>query len=114
MVSNCTTCLDERNQQPIISWEIPEIPLTKIGTEIFQLHKIFHVIAVDYVSKFFDIQSLINNLLLLSCILRTCLQNLAFHRHINDYGPEFTVKDLVSLFNGISTFVSYLMSKPSL
>ena len=42
IVSNCSTCLDECNQQPAeqiiqICHEISDIPWTKIGTDIFEL-----------------------------------------------------------------------------
>ena len=44
--------------------------------DIFELHKTSYVIT----TKFFDIHSLTDNLPLLSCILRTCLQNPAYHK----------------------------------
>lgn len=61
MINNCSTCLDERNrqsQEPIIPHDIPETPWTKIGADIFDLHRKSYVIVVDYTTKFFDIHSL--------------------------------------------------------
>ena len=75
MVNDCSTRLNERNQQsaePIISHKIPEIQWTKIGTDVFELHKktfwLYHQVVWHS----------------LSCrqspyILKACLQNLAFH-----------------------------------
>ena len=61
MINNCSTCLNERNRQspePTIPHEIPETLWTKIGSDIFNLHRKFYVIVVDYITKFFDIHSI--------------------------------------------------------
>ena len=41
MVSNCSACMNHRNQQPaetVINYEIPVTPWTKVAADIFHLH----------------------------------------------------------------------------
>ena len=89
---NCSNSLDKRNQhptEPIISHEIPEILWTKIDTDIFELHKQPYAIDVDYITKFFDIDSLRGKQSQLLCILKHVCEIRHPTLVISDNGPEF-------------------------
>ena len=57
----CEQCLRYHNKQKsgrAIPHEIPLVPWTKMGTDLFCLKSKSHLIVVDYTSNFFDISQL--------------------------------------------------------
>ena len=58
MVSNCSTCLDNRNRQgheTLHSHEIPDGPWLKVATDLFTIYSKDYLVVVDYYSKFFEV-----------------------------------------------------------
>ena len=95
IVNSCEACQEYRNKQsnePIINHEIPTIPWTKVGTDIFHLRGKPYLIIVDYTTNFFDISQLPNKL---SSTVVAHTKHL-FSKYgipkkvISDNGPEYT------------------------
>ena len=95
IVNSCDACQEYRNKQsnePIINHEIPAIPWSKVGTDIFHLRGKPYLITVDYTTIFFDISQLPNRL---SSTVVTHTKHL-FSKYgipkkvISDNGPEYT------------------------
>ena len=61
IVRNCEPCQQFQNKlqsELILPHHIPEIPWTKVGTDLFELNDKIYVIVVDYTSNFYDISQL--------------------------------------------------------
>ena len=97
LVSSCGTCQEYRNKQssePLIYHEIPDVPWTKIGTDLFHVAGKHFLILVDYTSNYFDISELPN------CESSTIVQHTKciLNRYgipkliFSDNGPEFTAR----------------------
>jgi hypothetical protein len=95
LISNCATCLEYRNKQqkePLIQHEIPIIPWTKVGTDLFECFNKDYLIIVDYTSKFFEISELHHNTHSSTIVNHT---KSIFARHgipysvISDNGPQY-------------------------
>ena len=94
MINKCTVCQNNRKQlhrEPLQNHEIPDLPYSKIGTDIFEInHKTF-LITVDYFSKYPEITQLPNTR---SITIIEALKN-NFARHgipnevMSDNGPQF-------------------------
>ena len=92
MLYNCSTCVDEGNQQsaePIIPHEISEIPWTNIGTDIFEFLPKLNGITVDYTTKFFDIHSF------------TDKQSSPVIMHLKSMYAKFSIPQTVMSDNGL-------------
>jgi len=98
LVSNCSTCLNNRNQQqrePLLPQEIPSEPWIKISVDLFTLYKKKYVLVIDYYSKYFEIAHLENES---TSALIIKLKKM-FARHgipkivFSDNGPQFTSRD---------------------
>ena len=96
LMSGCSHCLDIRNRQAaetIILHEIPEVPWTKVATDVLHIRGESYVIVVDYTSKFFDIQKIDD------CESSTVISHLksTFSKFgipyivMSDNGPEYSV-----------------------
>ena len=90
----CEQCLQYQNKQQserVIPHEIPLVPWTKVGTDIFCLKSKSYLIVVDYTSNFFDISQLPDKL---SSTVVTHTKRI-FSKFgipkvvISDNGPEF-------------------------
>ncbi|XP_028415703.1 uncharacterized protein K02A2.6-like [Dendronephthya gigantea] len=97
LVSSCPHCLTHRNQQQketLIQHNVPEVPWTKVASDLFTLYGHNYVIITDYTSKYIEIerltdkssQSVINKI------------KKIFTRHgipkevYTDNGPEYTAQ----------------------
>ena len=90
----CEQCLRYQNKQKserVIPHEIPLVPWTKVGTDLFCLKSKSYLIVVDYTSNFFDISQLPDKL---SSTVMTHTKHI-FSKFgipkvvISDNGPEF-------------------------
>ena len=57
LVLACSQCLQLRNsnqKEPMSFHEIPELPRTKIGCDIFEINGKPHIAVIDYYSKFIE------------------------------------------------------------
>ena len=95
MISNCSTCIDHQNSQQretLISYDVPNSPWEKIGTDLFTLFNKDYVTVVDYHSKSMEISQISDKE---SQTVITHLKSIA-SRHgipkevISDNGPEFS------------------------
>ena len=60
-VSRCPQCLTHRNQQQketLIQHNVPEVPWTKVASDLFTLFGHNYVIVADYTSKYIEIERL--------------------------------------------------------
>ena len=63
MVANCSTCLTFRNKQQretLIPHPMPTQPWAEVATDLFTLHNRLYVIAVDFYSKFVEVERIDN------------------------------------------------------
>ena len=61
IVRTCDVCQQYHKQQrreTYIPHEIPEIPWTKVGTDLLEIFTKSYLIVVDYASNFFDISEI--------------------------------------------------------
>ena len=61
IVSRCPQCLTHRNQQQketLIQHTVPEVPWTKVASDLFTLYGHSYVIVTDYTSKYIEIKRL--------------------------------------------------------
>jgi hypothetical protein len=95
-IAQCSTCNElQSNQQkePLVTHAIPSHPWSKLGVDIFTLHKQNYLVTVDYFSDFWELHILDQDTT--SSTVINCLQN-HFARHgtpdivITDNGPQFT------------------------
>ena len=95
MISNCSTCTDNRNSQQretLIPHVKPDLPWEKVGIDLFTLFNKDYVLIVDYYSKFFEISKIPDKE---SPTVITHLKSI-FSRQgipkevISDKGPEFS------------------------
>ena len=56
----CIQYLNKQAQESIIPHDIPEMPWTKIGTDLFELDGKNYLIIVDYTTNFYDICEIAN------------------------------------------------------
>nr|XP_047137473.1 uncharacterized protein K02A2.6-like [Hydra vulgaris] len=57
LILNCHKCLKYRNhnkKKKIIQHDIPDLPWSKVGSDIYELHGKIYVIVIDYFSKFIE------------------------------------------------------------
>nr|XP_047122941.1 uncharacterized protein K02A2.6-like [Hydra vulgaris] len=57
LILNCHKCLKYRNnnkKEKIIQHDIPDLPWSKVGSDIYELHGKIYVIVIDYFSKFIE------------------------------------------------------------
>ena len=101
MISNCSACIEHRNNQAretLVQHEVPSSARVKAGTDLFTLFNKDDVIVVDYYSKFFEI-SLIPDKESSTVTVITHVKTI-FSRHaipkevISDNGPEFSSCEL--------------------
>lgn len=102
MINQCATCQRHRfsnQKEPLMSHSVPELPWECIGTDLFMWNGQQYLIAVDYYSKYFEIERLHTTT---SQAVINKLKNI-FARHgipqavISDNGPQFS-SDLFSNF----------------
>ena len=94
MVSKCSLCLEYRNSQckePMLPHEIPDRPWSKLGADLFELHRENYLLLVDYYSNFFEVMKLTSTKT--PTIIKHCKTTFARHGIpdilISDNGPQF-------------------------
>ena len=94
-ISRCETCQSFRNLQqaePLINHNIPELPFSKVGIDLFQIESKHFLLLVDYYSKYPEVAELEQTD---SKTVILALKHI-FARHgipeviISDNGPQFT------------------------
>ena len=61
IVKTCDVCQQYHKRQwreTFIPHEIPDIPWTKVGTDLFEIYSKSYLIVADYTSNFFDISEI--------------------------------------------------------
>ena len=58
LISSCEACLEFQNKQQRESVKPHDIPWTKVGTDLFDLHSKSYLIIVDYTTNFYDISQI--------------------------------------------------------
>ena len=96
LVSNCTTCLKYQSAQPrepLIPYEVPELPWQRIAADLFQLGKDHYLLVIDYFSKYVELARLEDSTSSHEVIVH--LKSI-MARHgipeelVSDNGPQFT------------------------
>lgn len=98
MVLKCTTCLERRNsnpKEPILPRAVPEYPWQTIATDLFSWNEQDFIVAVDYYSRFFEVERLSNT------HSSTVIQKLKgiFARYgipqvvVSDNGPQYSSEE---------------------
>lgn len=97
-ISKCSTCnkmQDQQSKQPLITHDVPKIPWTKLGVDIFTYQNQDYLVTVDYFSDFFELDILTDTS---AMTVIDCLKQ-QFARHgipdtvISDNGPQFKSAD---------------------
>ncbi|XP_011437820.3 retrovirus-related Pol polyprotein from transposon 297 [Magallana gigas] len=97
-ISKCSTCnkmQDQQSNQPLITHDVPKIPWTKLGVDIFTYQNQDYLVTVDYFSDFFELDILTDTS---AMTVIDCLKQ-QFARHgipdtvISDNGPQFKSAD---------------------
>ena len=98
LVSNCSTCLNHRNQQrreKMIPHEVPDASWVKVGTDLFVLNNRDYVIVIDYHSKFITVSYLRNKKS--STVIQELKKVFSVHgipkKIFSDNGPEYTSRE---------------------
>ncbi|XP_047142987.1 uncharacterized protein LOC124817201 [Hydra vulgaris] len=100
LILNCHKCLKYRNnnkKEKIIQHDIPDLPWSKVGSNIYELHRKIYVIIIDYFSKFIE-NSIIPDKTAFSVIklmktIFTCHvipSSLIANNFLKEYGFNFT------------------------
>ena len=94
----CPICLKFAKSQirePIISYEIPDLPWNKVGSDIFEFNSKKYLIVIDYYSKFLEIEELSS--LMSSKVIQALKKNFSRHgiplKFVSDGGTQFTSKE---------------------
>jgi hypothetical protein len=61
VVSRCSACLVHSNKpqkEPMVIQPIPQLPWSKVGTDLFEINGCHYLIVVDYYSNFIEVASL--------------------------------------------------------
>lgn len=116
IVSKCSACLTYRNKpakEPMIMHEVPQLPWSKVGTDLFELEGNHYLIMVDYYSNFIEVAPLQRDTRT-SVVINQMKQIIARYgimdTLISDNGPQFTsaeFKDFVMKYN-----ISHITSSP--
>lgn len=117
-VSKCSACLTYRNKpakEPMIMHEVPQLPWSKVGTDLFELEGNHYLIMVDSsnYSNFIEVAPLQRDTRT-SVVINQMKQTIARYgimdTLISDNGPQFTsaeFKDFVMKYN-----ISHITSSP--
>ncbi|XP_032218360.2 uncharacterized protein K02A2.6-like [Nematostella vectensis] len=59
-VNRCQTCakLRPERREPLMALSFPNLPWSRVGTDLFELEQTDHLIVVDYASRWFEIRKL--------------------------------------------------------
>lgn len=63
LVRNCTACAEHASKpprEPMIPHAVPNIPWSKVGSDIFEINKKYFLILVDYFSNYMEVCPLMN------------------------------------------------------
>ena len=61
LTHSCEACTEFQNKQKkesLIQHDIPSVPWTKVGTDLFELHGKSYVIVVDYTTNYYDLSQI--------------------------------------------------------
>ena len=61
LISSCDTCnafCNKQVKEPMMPYDIPDLPWQKLGADLFELHGKMYLIIVDYYSKFIECDEL--------------------------------------------------------
>lgn len=114
-VSNCDTCNTLRWKQPketLTAHQIPSLPWSKLGMDLFALNGTHYLISVDYYSDYWELDELSDTTA--STVIECC--KCQFSRHgipnivITDNGPPFSSMDFQT-FSTVWDF-KHLTSSP--
>ena len=101
LISSCDTCNSFNRQQPkepMIPHEVPLLPWSKLGADLFEWSGKSYLLLVDYYSKYFEFNILENTLT--STVISFCKSQFARHgipqKIHSDNGPQFVAKEFKS------------------
>lgn len=98
LVSKCRSCQKFKKSnppEPLVNYEIPEIPWFKVGIDIYEVYRIQYLLVVDYYSKFVEIEKRNRHSTLENMIskLKQIFSRQGIPAHlVSDEGPQLTSK----------------------
>ena len=94
IINRCNVCQNNRkhlHREPLKSHEIPDLPYSKVGTDIFEINNKTFLITIDYFSKYPEITQLPNTRA--ATVIEALKNNFARHgipnEVMSDNGPQF-------------------------
>lgn len=116
VVNKCSVCLTYKNKpakEPMVMQEIPSLPWSKVGTDLFEVNGYHYLIMVDYYSNFIEVAPLKQDTST-STIVKNMKANIARYgvmdTLVSDNGPQFAsreFKDFVEAYG-----INHVTSSP--
>ncbi len=97
-VKNCDKCATYQNKlqrEPLQSSEVPELPFSVVGTDLFEFKSKHYLLLVDYYSKFIEVDELDNESSY--CTIQTLKSQFCRHGILttirSDNGPQYNSRE---------------------
>jgi transposase InsO family protein len=116
VVSKCSVCLTYKNKpakEPMIMQPVPELPWSKVGTDLFEVDGFHYLIMVDYYSNFIEVSPLQHDTRT-STIVKQMKANIARYgimdTLVSDNGPQFSSQEFKQFVDSYN--IKHVTSSP--
>jgi len=99
VVNKCSACLTYKKKpakEPMIMHEVPSLPWSKVGTDLFEVNGFHYLVMVDYYSNFIEVAPLKQDTST-NTVVKTIQANIARYgimdTLVSDNGPQFASRE---------------------